>query len=157
MYLQGVTTQKFPFKSYSASATLLATQSGSAIGVVGNGTTTITLTLPTAAAGLRFKIFPMTTVMSGGKGINIYTGSASIFFGGSQLSVDNVTPSATLGPKLFAAAGTETYINWDALVQGGALGSQVELIAVSSTLWIASSVARAIGTVVTPFTTAALA
>lgn len=136
----------------TGATTLTANQSGSLC--LFNTAAGYTFTLPaasTALVGMWFEF--LNTITNTSVACRIYTGSASIFIGGSPLTyINNTTPGANPGPKGFlfdsAASVAVSYGGTDTTA-GGIAGTRIVLECVSSTLWIVSGQIIAAGTIVT--------
>jgi hypothetical protein len=133
----------------TATATLTSSQSGSIISVTkADG---VTITLPTCAPGLRYKI--VQTIANSGGSTKILTASASEFLLGAVMINDNDgTPGVFAS---FAANGsTHRSISFNGTTTGGAIGANyIELVGISTTQWYITGVGIGTGTVATPFAT----
>ena len=132
--------------------TLTVAQSGSL--VLFNTAAGYTVVLPVITAndiGVYFDF--LWTITNTSTATKIITGAGTSFIGGAVMSSTmSATPSATLGPKMFAFNGSSNI----ALIAGGAdttagglIGTAVRLIAISSVLWHISGNIAAAGTIVT--------
>lgn len=115
----------------------------------------ITYTLPAPAVGLTFRF--LWTVSQSSSNHIIVTDAGTTFINGGNitLSATDVTPSATLGPKFFAANGT-THIKFtsNATTLGSAAGSWLEFVCYDATHWFAFGVIDSpSGTIATPWST----
>lgn len=115
----------------------------------------ITYTLPAPVVGLRYTFVWTVSQSSSNHIIVTDAGTTFIVGGNATFSATDVTPSATLGPKFFAANGS-SHIKFtsNATTLGSALGSWLEFVCVSSTLWFANGVIDSpSGTIATPWST----
>lgn len=115
----------------------------------------ITYTLPAPVVGLTYR-FVWTVSQSSSNHI-VVTDAGTTFIGGgcSMFSGTDVTPSATLGPKFFAANGT-SHIKFssNATTTGTALGSWLEFVCYDATHWFAYGVIDSpSGSIATPWST----
>ncbi len=127
----------------------------------GSGTTNlfdsaagITYTLPTPVAGMEFTFLWSVGQTSSN---HIVTAGAGKFLSGAiiMFSGEDVTPSSTLGPKMFAGNGT-THIKYtsNATTLGSGIGTWLFFKALSTTVWLVSGVVNSpSGTLATPFST----
>lgn len=138
--------------SGGAARTLTAANSGSMN--LFDAATTITYTLPAPVVGQEFE-FIWTVLETGGQAHVVVTNAGTVFLVGAvaMFSGDDVTPSATLGPKMFLANGT-SFVRFSAngTTTGGGIGSWLRFKCVSSTIWHVSGVIKSpSGTLATPF------
>lgn len=115
----------------------------------------ITYTLPAPVVGLTFN-FIWTVTQSSSNHVVITDAGTTFLVGGCEMfSGTDVTPSATLGPKFFAANGTNhVKFSSNATTTGTAIGSWLRLVCVSSTLWFVSgAIDSPSGSIATPFST----
>lgn len=115
----------------------------------------ITYTLPAPVVGLQYD-FLWTVAQSSSNHI-IVTDAGTTFLNGGVImfSGENVTPSATLGPKAFAANGT-THIKYtsNATTTGSGVGTWLRFTCVSATQWLVQGVVNSpSGSIATPFST----
>lgn len=115
----------------------------------------ITYTLPAPVVGLTYD-FVWTVSQSSSAHVIVTDAATTFLLGGvSTFSATDVTPSATLGPKFFAANGT-THVKYtsNATTTGTATGSWLRLICVSSTVWYVNGMVDSpSGSIATPFST----
>lgn len=140
--------------SGGSARTLTVNQSGSVN--LFDAATSITYTLPAApVAGLVYD-FLWTALETGGQA-HVVTAGAGIFLQGSVItfSGENVTPSATLGPKQFAGDGaTHIKVTMNGTTLGGGIGTWLRFRCISATLWNVTGVVNSpSGTIATPFST----
>lgn len=137
----------------SGNTTITAASSGSTR--LFDSSAGITYTLPAPVVGLSYRF--IWTVSQASSNHIIITDAGTTFIGGGNitLSATDVTPSATLGPKFFAANGT-SHIKFtsNATTLGSALGSWLEFVCYDSTHWFAYGVIDSpSGTIATPWST----
>lgn len=112
-----------------------------------------TITLPTASAatvGLKYRFVVTTAVTS--NAYKIYTGSASIFYVGTDAIA--LVGTATGDSEFFQGDGaTNTYFNMNGTTTGGLVGSTIEVTCVSATQWQINAVQFGSGTLATSFAT----
>ena len=139
--------------SGAATVTILANQSGMTF--AWDLATGVTYTLPTPQVGLHFWF--ITTVLQTSGADAVKAAGAGVFVNGSivMFSGENVTPSATLGPKQFAGNGTtHIQLTQNGTTTGGGVGTWVHAVCVSSTIWNITGVVNSpSGSLATPFTT----
>lgn len=139
--------------SSSAAVTLKKGQSGSTF--LFDRATGTAYTLPAPAVGLVYNFY-VSVLQTSGANV-VVTNAASVFLTGSVItfSGEDVTPSATLGPKMFAGNGTthiKTTTNGTTL--GGGVGSWMQYHCISATVWYVTGVIKSpSGTIATPFST----
>ncbi len=117
--------------------------------------TTITYTLPAPVVGLGPFKFLWTALETGGQAHVVVTNAASVFLQGAvaMFSGEDVAPSATLGPKMFAGNGT-THLRTttNGTTTGGGIGSWLEFTCTAATIWTVTGVLKSpSGTIATPF------
>jgi hypothetical protein len=115
----------------------------------------ITYTLPAPVVGLTYDFVWTVSQSSSAHVIVTDAGTTFLLGGASMFSATDVTPSATLGPKFFAANGT-THIKFtsNATTTGTAIGSWLRLICVTATQWYVNGVVDSpSGSIATPFST----
>lgn len=138
--------------SGGASRTLTAATSGS-INLF-NAATSITYTLPAAVVGLTYD-FLWTALETGGQAHVIVTSAASIFLNGAvqSFSGEDVTPSATLGPKQYSGNGSSHLrITCNGTTTGGGIGQWLRFTCISTTIWnVTGTIVSPSGTLATPF------
>lgn len=128
----------------------------------GSGTTNlfdsaagITYTLPVPVAGQMFRF--IWTVLQTSSAHVVVTDAATTFLLGAvaMFSGEDVTPSATLGPKMFAANGTTIVkTTTNGTTTGGGIGSWMEFRAISTTVWFVNGVIKSpSGSIATLFST----
>lgn len=114
----------------------------------------ITYTLPTPAVGLYYD-FVWTVLQT--SSAHVVTAVAAVFLTGAvaMFSGEDVTPSNTLGPKMFAGNGSShVKLSTNATTSGGGIGSWLRFTCVSATLWYVQGVIKSpSGTIITPFST----
>jgi hypothetical protein len=99
----------------------------------------------------------LTTVLETGGQAHIVTAGAGVFLAGvvTTFSGEDITPSATLGPKSFSGNGTthiKTTMNGTTL--GGGIGTKLTFRAIDVTHWnVTGTVLSPSGTIATPFST----
>jgi hypothetical protein len=144
---------KLPVTASSAAAvTLKKSQSGGSF--LFDRATGTAYTLPAPSVGLFFRFYVPVLQTSGA---NVVTSVAAVFQVGAVavFSGEDVTPSATLGPKMFAGNGT-THVKTttNGTTTGGGVGSWLEYHCISSTVWHVSGVLKSpSGSIATPFST----
>lgn len=118
--------------------------------------TNFTYTLPAAPVKGLVYTFHWTVLETGGQA-HVVTAGAGVFLQGTVIafSGEDVTPSATLGPKQYAGNGTshiKTTCNGTTL--GGGIGQWLKFVCLSATLWNVTGVINSpSGTLATPFST----
>lgn len=137
----------------SGNTTLTQAMSGSTM--LFDSAAGITYSLPTTLiVGTRYR-FLWTVAQSSSNHI-ITAGAGKFLVGGCIMaSGENVTPSATLGPKAFAANGSShiQYTSNDTTT-GSGLGTWLEFVAVTTGLWGVYGVVNSpSGSIATPFST----
>lgn len=140
----GTTSLKGPV--YTAATTLAATDSGATCFF--NSAAGDIYTLPTPAAGLRFRFVVLVTITS--NAAKVITGSASHFLlGGFIQSTDGTYTSA------FQAANGTTIRAWsgNGSTTGGLQGDWFEVVGINTTQYAIWGMGRATGTEATPFAT----
>ena len=149
----GIRTRRVIIASASATVTLAAGNTNSRYAFDrASGTS---YTLPAPVAGLTFD-FLVTVLQTSGANV-VVTNAASVFLLGAvaMFSGEDVTPSSTLGPKMFAGNGT-THIKTttNGTTTGGGIGSWMRYTALSATQWFVEGVLKSpSGTLATPFST----
>lgn len=136
----------------SGNTTLTAAMSGSTL--LFDSASGVTYTLPTPAVGLMYK-FVVSTLQT--SGANVVTSVAAVFQAGAvaMFSGEDVTPSSTLGPKMYAGNGT-THVKTttNGTTTGGGIGSWLQYTCISSTVWFVEGVLKSpSGSLATPFST----
>lgn len=115
----------------------------------------ITYTLPAPVVGLTYT-FLWTVAQASSNHIIITDAGTTFLLGGVvTFSGENVTPSATLGPKAFAADGS-THIKYtsNATTTGSGLGTWLVFTCVTATKWLVHGIVNSpSGTIATPFST----
>jgi len=115
----------------------------------------VSYTLPAPVVGLTYD-FVVTVLQTSGANV-IITNAGTVFVTGSivMFSGENVTPSATLGPKQFAGNGTtHIKVTTNATTSGGGIGTWLRATCISTTQWYITGVVNSpSGTIVTPFST----
>lgn len=128
----------------------------------GSGTTNlfdsaagITYTLPAPVVGLVYNFF--WSVLQTSSAHVVVTNAGTVFLLGAvaMFSDVDVTPSATLGPKMFAGNGsTHIKTTTNGTTLGGGIGSWMQFKCLSATQWAVTGVLRSpSGTIATPFST----
>lgn len=131
-----------------ATVTLTAAQSGSR--VLMDRAAGIVFTLPAPVAGLNFTFFVSTTVTT--NSYKVITDAGTTLLAGSILgSVDNTANKSWVGNGTTHLAVTQAAASTNAT--GGIIGSELQFICVSTTLWIVTGMTVAGGTPSTPFAT----
>lgn len=138
--------------SSSAAVTLKRSQSGGSF--LFDRASGTSYTLPSPVAGLWFRFYVSVLQTSGA---NVVTSVAAVFQAGSvaMFSGEDVTPSSTLGPKMYAGNGT-THVKTttNGTTTGGGVGSVLEYHCLSATLWYVTGVLKSpSGSIATPFST----
>lgn len=139
--------------SSSATVVLTAAQSGGTF--LMDRASGTQYTLPAPVVGLQYRFLDSVLQTSGANvvvtdaGTTFVTGSVAMFSG------EDVTPSATLGPKMYAGNGTSHIkVTTNATTTGGGIGTWLEFVCVSATLWSVYGVVKSpSGTLATPFST----
>jgi hypothetical protein len=113
----------------------------------------ITYTLPAPVVGLNFRF--IWTVLQTSSAHVVVAAGASVFLAGAvaMFSGEDVTPSSTLGPKMYLANGT-SFVRFtsNGTTTGGGIGSWLEFRCVSATIWNVVGVIKSpSGTLATPF------
>jgi hypothetical protein len=140
--------------SGGAARTLTPANSGSVN--LFDAATTITYTLPAPIAGTPMTFdFIWTVLETGGQAHVVVTDAGTTFLVGSiiMFSGDDVTPSATLGPKMFLANGS-SFVRFtsNGTTTGGGIGTWLRFTSISATLWYVYGVVKSpSGTLATPF------
>lgn len=131
--------------------TLAATASGSMN--LFDSAAGITYTLPAPVVGLVFHF--LWTVLQTGSAHVVVTDAATTFLQGSvgMFSGENVTPSATLGPKQFAGNGSSHLrTTTNGTTTGGGIGGWMTFRCTAATLWTVTGVINSpSGSLATPF------
>ena len=112
-------------------------------------------TLPTPKVGLWYEFFTSVLQTSGAN--TVVTNAGTVFVTGSvvMFSGEAVTPSATLGPFMFAGNGT-THVKYtsNGTTTGGGVGTTFQVTCISTTLWYVSGIVKSpSGNLATPFST----
>lgn len=128
-----------------ATATLTAAQSGGVIYF--DRAAGITYTLPVPVVGLNYTFVVTTSVTSNNHKVITDAGTTLLI---GQLS--NVVAAGT-ATGFIANGSTHIAVTQNGTTTGGLVGSWINFICVSSTLWIVDGVTLGSGTVATPFTT----
>lgn len=152
-YSQGVKGKKPILPSTSATVTLKKSQSGQRFAL--DRAAAISYALPAPpVAGLTYD-FLVTVLQTAGA--YVITAGAGVFLLGSIIafSGEDVTPSATLGPKMFAGNGTtHIKLTTNGTTLGGGIGSWFRFTALSATQWYVEGVVKSpSGSIATPFST----
>lgn len=142
-----------PVASGGTARTLTAANSGS-INLFDDAAG-ITYTLPsTPVAGQNFEFIWTVTQTSSA---HVVTAGAGIFLLGAvtMFSGEDVTPSATLGPKMFAGNGTtHIKVTMNGTTTGGGAGSWLRFRALSATQWYVYGIVKSpSGSIATIFST----
>lgn len=115
----------------------------------------ITYTLPAPVVGLYYDF--LWTVLQTSSAHVVVTDAGTTFLQGSvgMFSGENVTPSATLGPKQFAGNGTSHIkTTTNATTTGGGIGGWMRFVCTAATLWTVTGVINSpSGSIATPFST----
>lgn len=115
----------------------------------------ITYTLPAPSVGLYYD-FLWTTLQTSSAHV-VVTDAGTTFLQGSitMFSGENVTPSATLGPKQFAGNGSShVKTTTNGTTTGGGIGGWMRFVCTSATLWTVTGVINSpSGSLATPFST----
>lgn len=135
----------------SAAATLTAGQSGSTC--LWNAAAGFTYTLPAPVVGMRFTF--LVTVTNTSSNHKLITDAGTTFLKGSiQEFIENTTPAANPGPKDFPFDGSShVSIVMNGTTTGGLVGTWIEVVAISTTLWAIRGIVKASGTIATPAAT----
>jgi hypothetical protein len=146
-------TVNAPVASGGTTRTLAAADSGS-INLF-DSAAGITYTLPaTPVAGQNFEFIWTVTQTSSN---HVVTAGAGIFLLGAvgMFSGEDVTPSATLGPKMFAGNGTtHIKVTMNGTTTGGGAGSWLRFRALSATQWFVYGIVKSpSGSIATIFST----
>lgn len=146
-------TVNAPVASGGTARTLAAADSGSVN--LFDSAAGITYTLPAVpVAGMNFEFIWTVTQTSSA---HVVTAGAGIFLLGevAMFSGEDVTPSATLGPKMFAGNGTtHIKVTMNGTTTGGGAGSWMRFRALSATQWFAYGVIKSpSGSIATIFST----
>lgn len=115
----------------------------------------ITYTLPAPAVGLQYNFVTSTLQTSSAHVVVTDAGSTLLIGSVVMLSGEDVTPSATLGPKMFAANGS-THIKYtsNGTTTGGGIGTWLQFTCISATRWHVIGVVKSpSGSIATPFST----
>lgn len=112
-------------------------------------------TLPVPVVGLYYEFY-VSVLQTAGANV-IITNAASVFLTGAIIafSGEDVTPSSTLGPKMFAGNGT-THVKTttNGTTTGGGVGTRFAVHAISATVWYVTGVVKSpSGSIATPFST----
>lgn len=135
----------------TAARTLTAAESNAE--VIFNAAAGFTITLPAPVVGLRFKFRVGTTNTSSNH--KIITDAGTTFLKGSVLAaIEDTTPAANPGPKDFLFNGT-THVacTMNGTTTGGLFGTVIEVVCITTTLWLISGYVKASGTIATPAAT----
>ncbi len=147
----GIRTKLKVVASASAAVTLTKSQSNSTFAFDRAGGTSYTL--PAAVPGLVYTFY-VTVLQTGGANV-VVTSAATVFLTGAVIafSGEAVTPSSTLGPFMFAGNGTSHLrTTTNATTTGGGIGTWMEYVCISSTLWFVTGVVKSpSGNLATPF------
>jgi hypothetical protein len=151
-----------PVFSGGRTATVLASSGNTTVTAASSGSTRlfdssagITYTLPAPVVGLEYTFVWTVSQASSAHVVVTDAGTTFLVGGVGMFSGTNVTPSATLGPKFFAADGS-THIKFtsNATTTGTAIGSWLRFTCVSATLWyVYGTVDSPSGSIATPFST----
>ena len=135
----------------TAARTLLANESGSE--VIWNAAAGFTITLPAPVVGLRFMFRVGTTNTSSNH--KLITDAGTTFLKGSVLqAVEDTTPAANPGPKDFLFNGTShVACTMNGTTTGGLFGTWIEVLALSTTVWLINGYVKGSGTIATPAAT----
>lgn len=116
--------------------------------------TNFTYTLPAPVVGLSYG-FLWKTLETGGQAHVIVTSAASVFLNGAvqSFSGEDVTPSATLGPKQYSGNGTSHLrITCNGTTLGGGIGQFLMFRCTLATIWtVTGTIVSPSGTLATPF------
>jgi hypothetical protein len=138
--------------SGGATRTLLAATSGS-INLF-DAADGIEYILPTPVVGLRYR-FLWTVLQTSAAHAVVTANESDTFLNGAVItfSGEDVTPSATLGPKAFYGNGSShTQVSTNKTTTGGGIGSWLEFVCTTTTIWTVSGVIMSpSGTIATPF------
>lgn len=134
-----------------ATVTLSPSQSGQTI--LFDRAAGIIYTLPAPGVGMYFDFITTVTITS--NAATVITDAATTFIQGTlSVATEATTPAANPGPKFFTGNGTtHIKIASNGTTTGGVLGSQYRLTCISSTIWSATGILLASGTIATPFST----
>lgn len=115
----------------------------------------IAYVLPAPVVGLSYRFLWTVSQSSSNHTITTDAGTTFINGGNATFSATDVTPSATLGPKFFAANGTShVKFTSNATTLGSAAGSWLEFVCYDATHWFAWGVIDSpSGTIATPWST----
>jgi|TARA_Y100000296_G_C5077266_1_gene207994 hypothetical protein len=128
----------------AATRTLTAAESGTVFSF--NKADGITVTLPTAAAGLTYKFVVGTTFTSAGK---INTAATDELYVGGLMLVD---PATATDMNFFAAdVSNDDTIDLGSVEQGWLVGGTITLVGLSSTRWHVEGTLLGDATLATPF------
>lgn len=134
-------------KTFTASATLDASDAGTALVV--NAAAGLTLTLPAAAGtGRAYEIFIGTTVTS--NNVIVAVANASDVMTGVAMLGQDAGDTAVL----FETASTSDTITLNGSTKGGIKGDRIYLKDIADNLWYVSMTGSATGTEATPFSAA---
>jgi hypothetical protein len=135
----------------TAARTLTGLESGA--DVVFNAAAGFTVTLPAPVVGLRFRFLVGVTNTSSNH--KIITDAGTTFLKGSVLqAVEDTTPAANPGPKDFLLNGTShVAITMNGSTTGGLFGTVIEMVCITSTIWLVTGYVKASGTIATPAAT----
>ena len=134
-----------------AAATLTAAQTGAVC--LWNAAAGFTYTLPAPVVGLRFTF--LVTVTNTSSNHKLITDAASTYLKGSvQQFIEDTTPAANPGPKDFLFNGTShVSCTMNGTTTGGLHGTWIEVVAISTTVWMIRGIVKASGTIATPAAT----
>ena len=146
--------QSAPVASGGATRQLTAAGSGSVN--LFDAATSITYTLPAAPVTGMVYDFLWTVLETGGQA-HVVTAGAGIFLNGAvqMFSGEDVTPSATLGPKQYSGNGTtHIKVTQNGTTLGGGIGTWLRFRCISATIWnVTGTIVSPSGTLATPFST----
>lgn len=135
-----------PIVADAAALTLNASQSGSLVYV--DTATAVAITLPTAAAGLRFRIAIGVTNTTGNHVISC--GSGDLFQGGLAHVTSGTGQVGYYAPDTTA----DNTITLNSGTTGGEIGTYIDVYAVDATNWFVTGIVLGAGnTPATPFST----
>ena len=139
--------------SASATPTLIAAQSGSVN--LFDRASGVAFVLPAPVAGMTFDFATTVLQTSGADSVTTDAGTTFILGSVATFSGEDVTPSATLGPKMFACNGTShVKVTMNATTTGGGIGTTLRFIALDSTHWYVNGLIKSpSGTIATPCST----
>lgn len=115
----------------------------------------ITYTLPAPVVGLYYDFY--TSVLQTSSAHVVVTDAGTTFLSGSiaMFSGEDVTPSSTLGPKMYAANGS-THIKYtsNGTTTGGGIGTAMRFTCIAATIWFVTGIVKSpSGSLATPFST----